>query len=136
MSFQLHERLAADCIHVSDLKVCSVLLMNDARYPWLILVPRRSGLTDLHQIEVSEQPQVFREITLASSALETLHNPHKLNVAALGNQVPQLHIHIIARRTDDATWPAPVWGVGEPMSYAQAELDSELTRMRAALSQE
>ena len=134
MTFVVHERLAADCVEVCDLPVCKVLLMNDARYPWLILVPRRDDLTDLHQIEAGEQKQVFAEITKVSKALEAIYSPHKLNVAALGNQVPQLHIHIIARQTDDAAWPGPVWGVGESTPYATQALTQTAARVREALA--
>ena len=134
MTFQLHERLAADCAEVCDLSVCKVLLMNDARYPWLILVPRRNGLTDLHQINPDEQATVFGEITLASTTLETLFSPHKLNVAALGNQVPQLHIHVIARQTHDAAWPGPVWGVGEPVPYSNSDQAALVNQLREALA--
>ena len=135
MTFVLHERLAADCVEVCDLEICKVLLMNDARYPWLILVPRRDGLTDLHQISQDEQAQVFAEITQASEVLETLYSPHKLNVAALGNQVPQLHIHVIARKTDDEAWPGPVWGVGESDLYEAAALTHAGEQLRATFSQ-
>lgn len=134
MTFRLNARLATDCIEVRDLAVCKVLMMNDARYPWLILVPQRHGLTDLHQIHRDEQAIVFNEITLASNALEQLFSPHKLNVAALGNQVPQLHIHVIARKTDDAAWPGPVWGVGEPVSYSNSEKSLLLNQLREALA--
>ena len=134
MSFQLHERLAADCFEVTDLAICKVLLMNDARYPWLILVPQREALTDLHQIAHSEQAQVFAEITRVSHALEQLTSPYKLNVAALGNQVPQLHIHVIARNKDDEAWPGPVWGVGTARNYKQSESAAFLTQLKTVLS--
>ena len=134
MTFTLHERLAADSVEVCDFDVCKVLLMNDARYPWLILVPKRDQLTDLHQIEASEQAQVFAEITKAAEALEAIYSPFKLNVAALGNQVPQLHIHVIARQTDDDAWPGPVWGVGESTPYSSQALAQAVENVRGILA--
>ena len=132
MSFKLHERLAEDCFEICNLEICTILLMNDARYPWLILVPRRPDLRDLHEIAEAEQAQVFAEITQASQVLESLYAPHKLNVAALGNQVPQLHIHVIARTQDDPAWPGPVWGVGAAEAYSESTLAERLLALQGA----
>ncbi|NKC01352.1 MAG: HIT domain-containing protein [Pseudomonadales bacterium] len=132
--FELHERLTADCHLVTELKVSTVLLMDDARYPWLVLVPRRPGLRDLHQIDVSEQPIVFAEISQTSAALEHLYDPLKLNVAALGNQVPQLHIHVIARFAEDEAWPGPVWGIGSGEPYDPDTLAQTIAKLQAQLS--
>ena len=93
--------------------------MNDARYPWLILVPQVSGMRDLHNLSTKQYQAVTQEIVQVSEVLESLAQAHKMNVGALGNMVPQLHIHIIARQTNDAAWPAPVWGVGEAQPYSQ-----------------
>ncbi len=111
--FQLHERLAADTVLVCELTLCSCLLMQDSRYVWLILVPRIPGMRDLHNIPEKHRGDLFAEIDQASRALEQVADAHKINVAALGNQVPQLHVHVIARQTNDAAWPGPVWGVGQ-----------------------
>ena len=115
--FELHPRLAADCAHLAELELSTLLLMNDARFPWCILVPRLPGLKDLHDVPRARWQTLFQEIDAVSRALQSATGAHKLNVAALGNQVPQLHIHVIARATDDAAWPGPVWGVGKPEPY-------------------
>ncbi|MDA0663334.1 MAG: HIT family protein [Proteobacteria bacterium] len=131
--FALHERLAADTVEAARWPLCRVLLMNDSRYPWLILVPARADMTEIHRLDPSDQAQLMTEITRASRALETLHRPDKINVAALGNMVPQLHIHVVARfRTDDA-WPGPIWGAHPPRPYAAADLDRALNTLRALL---
>ena len=115
----LHSKLAADTFEVLSLEVSQLLLMNDARYPWLILVPQVSGMRDLHNLSTKQYQAVTQEIVQVSEVLESLAQAHKMNVGALGNMVPQLHIHIIARQTNDAAWPAPVWGVGEAQPYSQ-----------------
>ena len=117
--FILHSKLAADTFEVLSLEVSQLLLMNDARYPWLILVPQVSGMRDLHNLSTKQCQAVTQEIVQVSEVLESLAQAHKMNVGALGNMVPQLHIHIIARQTNDAAWPAPVWGVGEAQPYSQ-----------------
>ena len=117
--FILHSKLVADTFEVLSLEVSQLLLMNDARYPWLILVPQVSGMRDLHNLSTKQYQAVTQEIVQVSEVLESLAQAHKMNVGALGNMVPQLHIHIIARQTNDAAWPAPVWGVGEAQPYSQ-----------------
>ena len=131
--FSLHERLAADTSLVCELPLSSCLLMNDARYPWLILVPRLPDLRDLHEVPAEHRLALFEEIDLASRALVKLHHAYKINVAALGNQVPQLHIHVIARQQDDPAWPGPVWGEGTPVSYNQADLQERLNQLQTQL---
>ncbi|XOV84755.1 MAG: HIT domain-containing protein [bacterium] len=132
-NFTLHEQLVADTTLVCELALSSALLMNDARYPWLVLVPRLAELRDLHEVPVEHRLTLFEEIDQTSSALLELTNAYKINVAALGNQVPQLHIHVIARQNNDAAWPGPVWGVGSPVAYRQAELHKLLTQLRSRL---
>ncbi|MBX3504618.1 MAG: HIT domain-containing protein [Parvibaculum sp.] len=117
MSFELHERLAADTFLVTDLALCRVLLMNDRRFPWLILVPRRPGLRDFDDVAGAEKADFHAEIDLASAVLREATGAEKMNVAALGNMVPQLHVHVIARFSGDAAWPSPVWGVGQVEPY-------------------
>lgn len=131
--FVLHERLRADTFHVSDMPLCRVLLMNDQRWPWLVLVPRQPDLRDLHNVEAADQPQLWQEIDKASRHLEQRFSAFKLNVAALGNLVPQLHIHVIARFEDDPAWPGPVWGVGEAMPYAREAADTLVRELAQAL---
>lgn len=118
MSFELHQQLAADCFVVGDLPLCRVLLANDARYPWFILVPRRVDIKEIHQLDTDDRNQLWLESDWFSRQLDQLFAPDKLNIAALGNMVPQLHIHHIVRfKTDDA-WPAPVWGKFPAQAYA------------------
>lgn len=110
MTFALHPQLAADCIPVGDLPVCRVLLMNNRQFPWLVLVPRREGLRDIFELTPEDYAIVSEEIRQVAEKLATLTSAHKMNIAALGNLVPQLHIHVIARFTHDVAWPQPVWG--------------------------
>lgn len=114
-SFELDPRLAADTVPVGDLALCRVLLMNDARFPWIILVPRRPGLTELHQLEPEDGRQLWREIRTAGTLLAQFGT--KINTGALGNLVPQLHIHVVARTAGDPAWPGPVWGSGPRRPY-------------------
>ncbi|MGA4550858.1 HIT domain-containing protein [Methylorubrum aminovorans] len=116
-AFSLDPRLAADTHPVGDLALCSVLLMDDARFPWLILVPRRPNLSELTDLTPEEARLAFEEIRIAVGVVQSLARPDKVNVAALGNVVSQLHIHVVARFRSDPAWPGPVWGVGEPKPY-------------------
>lgn len=133
MTWALHPQLAADTVWVTSLALSEVLLMNDANYPWLILVPRVDGIRDLVDLHEEAQLVLMREIAAASRALRALCSPHKLNVAALGNQVAQLHVHVIARQTDDAAWPTPVWGRVPARAYETDALASRLQALRDAL---
>lgn len=118
--FELHPKLAADTHSVIDWPICRVLLMNDERFPWLILVPAMAGLRELHDIASPAREQLWAEVDHASRHLAEMTQADKMNVAALGNQVPQLHIHVIARFEDDTAWPNPVWGHGAAEPYADA----------------
>jgi len=128
--FELHERLAADTAFIADWKLSRVLLMNDARYPWIILVPRKFGLREMHDLSVGDETVLMKEITRASLALETITNAHKINIGALGNIVQQLHIHIVARNPGDPAWPGPVWGNGTAQPYDPAVLKERAEHMR------
>jgi len=132
--FILHSKLAADTFEVLSLKVSQLLLMNDARYPWLILVPEVSDMRDLHNLSTKQYHSVTQEIAQVSKVLESVTQAHKMNVGALGNMVPQLHIHIIARQTNDAAWPAPVWGVGEAQPYSQDAAKTLVQQIASKLS--
>jgi diadenosine tetraphosphate (Ap4A) HIT family hydrolase len=132
--FALDSRLDADTLQVGRLALSRVLLMNDARYPWLILVPERPDLADMIDLPESEQALLMREIAAASSALRTLFNPDKLNVGALGNRVRQLHVHVLARFVSDSAWPGPVWGVGEAQPYPPHMAGVTLDRIATALT--
>ena len=109
--FQLHERLAADTAEVTALRLCRVLLMRDTRYPWLILVPERADITEIHLMQSAYRMQLMAEIVAASEVVAELFQPDKINVGALGNLVPQSHVHVLGRRRDDQAWPGPVWGL-------------------------
>lgn len=129
--FELHERLAADTVTITDWPLCRILLMNDATYPWLILVPRRHGVTEMHELDPSDRATLMEEITEASRRLHHHANADKMNVAALGNVVPQLHVHVIARFVGDAAWPKPVWGVMPAQPFGEAELARKIAELQA-----
>lgn len=131
--FVLDPRLGGDTHFVCDLELSCVLLMDDARFPWLILVPRRANLRELTDLDIAAQQRLLSEINRCARAVQALFTPDKLNIAALGNMVAQLHVHIIARRADDAAWPHPVWGFGERVAYASDVLDERLDALRRAL---
>jgi diadenosine tetraphosphate (Ap4A) HIT family hydrolase len=133
-SFSLHPRLAADCAEAGDLPLCRLLLMRDRRFPWCILVPRIAGLTALHQVPEERRMDWFSELDAVSRAVLDLPGITRINVGALGNLVPQLHVHVIGRHPDDAAWPGPVWGSGPAEVPPDAEVDSLLRTLRAALS--
>ena len=131
--FVLHPRLAGDTFEIGRLELCRVLLMNDSRYPWLILVPERGELVELVDLTATEHHRLTDEIRAVSIGLRELFKPDKLNVAALGNMVPQLHVHVIARfKTDDA-WPRPVWGGLPAPPYEAAQAVKRVNDLRAAL---
>lgn len=131
--WSLHTQLAQDTVPIGDLPLARVLLANDANYPWLILVPRLPGLVELIDLEDNAQVQLLGEIAAAANALKTVTRCDKLNIAALGNQVPQLHVHIIARRHTDAAWPKPVWGMKPPISYEQGQRTILIDALRQLL---
>ena len=131
--FPIDPRLEADTHAVGDLALSRLLLMNEARFPWLILVPRIAGARELIDLDEADQRSLLIEIGHVGRVLETLLRPDKLNIAALGNQVPQLHIHVIARFTGDAAWPQPVWGRGERIAYTARDRDTRIAELRAAL---
>ena len=133
-AFELHPRLAADCIELGDLPLSRLLLSKDSRFPWCILVPRRNGLREFHDLSAEEGALLFDEIDRVSRALIATCGAHKLNVGALGNLVPQLHVHVIARQPDDAAWPGPVWGTGPAEPYADPEVIADPLRRALGLS--
>ena len=134
MTFELDERLAADTETVTDWPLCRVLLMKDANYPWLILVPRIEGAVNLHDLDEGPAIQAMKEAQRASELLADLTGSAKTNVAALGNVVAQLHIHVIARFESDAAWPGPVWGVVPARPYGEQEWHQRLEELRRAFS--
>lgn len=130
--FDLDPRLAADTAFVADWPLCRMLLMDDARYPWLILVPRRPGAVELDDLEEGERMQLMREIHRAMKVLRGSAECDKLNVGALGNIVRQLHVHVVARREGDAAWPGPVWGHGSAQRYPAKARDALVAHCRSA----
>jgi diadenosine tetraphosphate (Ap4A) HIT family hydrolase len=132
-AFELDPRLAADSLPVQALGLCDVRLHRDARYPWLLLIPRVPGAVEILDLDPDDQDRLWREIRVAARVLQALHRPTKLNVAALGNQVRQLHVHVIARSADDAAWPGPVWGAHPPLPYAPEVASARIEEVRAAL---
>ena len=134
--WSLHPQLAQDTVLIGDLPLARALLTNDANYPWLILVPRLPGLVELIDLEESAQVQLLGEIGATARALKGITRCDKLNIAALGNQVPQLHVHVIARRHTDAAWPKPVWGVKPQLAYEKAQQRAFLESLRQSLKSE
>ncbi len=132
-SFRLHLRLEADTTMVTDWALSRVLLMNDARYAWLILVPRRAGMSELHDLKHAERMVLIEELSRASAGLKSLTAATKINIGALGNLVPQLHVHVVARSEGDAAWPGPVWGLGATVAYEQSVKDALVEKLRAGL---
>jgi diadenosine tetraphosphate (Ap4A) HIT family hydrolase len=132
--FLLHPRLAQDCVELARLPLCRLLLMKERRYPWLILVPQRPGVTEIFQLPESEQQQLLRESSSLARSLMAEFAADKLNIAAIGNLVPQLHLHHVLRYRHDPAWPGPVWGRFTPEPYAAGELQQIQGRLRRALS--
>lgn len=130
--FALDSRLQNDTLHVASLTLCEVLLMNDARFPWLVLVPRQPQRVEVCDLTQDDQALLWREVTQASQALRSLAPFDKLNLGALGNIVRQLHIHVVGRREGDAAWPGPVWGSGTAAPYEKEALASLLAHLRDA----
>ena len=133
--FQLDPRLAADTFLVGETPLSQVLLMNDARYPWLILVPRRSDVTEPFELSEADQAQLWQESMRLGEAMKAHFAADKLNIAALGNQVAQLHVHHIARFHADDAWPGPVWGIGSAVPYRNTGLDALMEDLRSLLQQ-
>ncbi len=121
--FQLHPTLAEDCIPLGRFTLCRVLLMNDANYPWFILVPEREGVEEIYQLSGKDQARLIQESSHLAQRLAETYTADKMNVAALGNLVPQLHIHHIVRYRSDPAWPQPVWGKAPPVRYQPVQVE-------------
>ena len=133
MTFSLDPRLAADTFSLGDLSLCRVLLMNDSRFPWLILVPRRADLSEIFDLAASERAVLIEEAARAAEKLKALAGADKINIGALGNAVAQLHVHLVARRAGDAAWPGPVWGAGQASPYEAEAAATLVDHLRRAL---
>jgi diadenosine tetraphosphate (Ap4A) HIT family hydrolase len=129
----LHPQLERDTVPIGDLALCRVLLINDANYPWMLLVPRRPDVVEIIDLNDADQVQLMAEIAQASKAIKAMTGCAKINAAALGNVVPQLHVHVIARGHSDPAWPKPVWGAVPPIAYGESALRSVLTDLRERL---
>jgi diadenosine tetraphosphate (Ap4A) HIT family hydrolase len=127
--FTLHPRLQADTVVLAELPLSLLLLMDDARYPWFVLVPRRWDIQEIYQLDEPDRQQLLLESCQLGAAAMEAFGGDKLNVATLGNLVPQLHLHHVVRYRDDAAWPAPVWGRGESIPYTQAQQEEVSSRL-------
>jgi diadenosine tetraphosphate (Ap4A) HIT family hydrolase len=135
MPFTLHLTLARDTVEVARLPLCRVLLMKDRRFTWVILVPEREAVREIHELAPEDRARLIEEIARVGEALQRLFEPDKLNVGALGNIVPQLHVHVVARFATDAAWPGPVWGSGAAVPYDDEELEVSRGRLASELGQ-
>ena len=134
--FSLHPQLHKDCYEIGDLTLCRVLLVNDCNYPWLILVPRREDISEIYQLTEQDQRQLTHESSHVARLMADHFRADKMNIAALGNQVPQLHIHHIARFHSDGAWPGPVWGVAQAMPYSEDKKQQLLRELKDILGVE
>ena len=132
-SFKLHPRLQQDCIGLGRFELCQLLLMNDSQYPWFILVPEIADIKEIYQLSKTNRQLLAEESNYLSENLAQLYTPDKLNIAAIGNLVPQLHIHHIARYQTDIAWPAPVWGQFNAIPYTQTQLTATTTTIKSQL---
>jgi len=132
--FALHPRLAADTVALGDWPLSRMLLMNDGRFPWVILVPARPDLREIHDLLPADRAALIEEVARASALIQQAFKADKMNVAALGNQVPQLHIHIIARFATDPAWPAPVWGQGPARLMSEPERTERIRLLQPLLA--
>ena len=130
-SFVLDHRLEESSFFIEDWDLCCVRLKNDATWPWLYLVPRRLSIREIHDLPQVDLTQLMQEISLASRALLAVYQPEKINTAALGNMVPQLHVHVFARFKDDPAWPKPVWAVQrDEISYTDSEAHTQIEKLK------
>lgn len=134
--FTLDSRLQQDCLLVGDFPLCRLLLMNDASYPWFILVPQREEVSEIFQLDGADQRQLWQETSLLAEILKDTFAADKMNVATLGNVVSQLHMHVIVRRRDDAAWPAPVWGRQPARPYEDAQIRQIIDKLRLVLTED
>jgi diadenosine tetraphosphate (Ap4A) HIT family hydrolase len=133
LPWSLHPQLEQHAETIGDLALSRLLVSRDANYPWLLLVPRRPGASEIIDLGAADQRQLMTEIATVSGALKTLTACDKLNVAAIGNMVPQLHVHIVARRRDDPAWPKPVWGAAPPRNWDPAALEHLVATLRGKI---
>ncbi|MBN0986058.1 HIT domain-containing protein [Amphritea pacifica] len=134
--FELDSRLDNDCITLGDFPLCRLLLMNDANYPWFILVPRRAEASEIYHLSPADQAQLLHESSFLSENLHDVFDGDKMNIAALGNMVKQLHIHHVVRFEDDPAWPAPVWGAVTAKPYTEDQIQEIHQKLQMMMPQE
>ena len=134
MNFQLHPRLQQDCIRIGRFDLCQLLMMNDSQYPWFILVPEIADVSELYQLTQAQRALFIEESCYLAEQLATLFNADKMNVANIGNLVPQLHIHHIVRYSTDIAWPVPVWGKFPAIPYTEQQITVQINRIESGLS--
>jgi diadenosine tetraphosphate (Ap4A) HIT family hydrolase len=132
-TFQLHPRLKEDCIAIGRFDLCQLLMMNDSQYPWFILVPERADIKEIYQLSKSERHTLTEESSYLAENLATLYEADKMNIAAIGNLVPQLHIHHVVRYQSDKAWPAPVWGRFAAVPYTQQQIIDNIALVQRAV---
>ena len=132
--FQLHPRLQQDCITLGKFDLFQLLMMNDSQYPWFILVPELADITEIYQLSRTERLMLTEESNYLAKNLATLFSADKMNIAAIGNLVPQLHLHHVVRYQSDRAWPAPVWGKFASIPYTDDQLIATITRVKAQLT--
>jgi len=133
LNFVLHPRLAADTLPIGDLPLCRVLLLNDRRFAWLVLVPRRANAVEIHELEPKDRAALIEEVAAAGAALKKFSGAEKINIGALGNIVSQLHVHVVARSNADPAWPGPVWGFGAAVAYETATAQNLVAKLAQEL---
>ena len=136
LEFELHPQLAQDCIPLGEFPLCRLLLINDANYPWFVLVPRRAGVSEIYHLSSEDQMQLMRESCFLAENLADTFAARKMNVASLGNMVPQLHLHHIVRFDNDPAWPGPVWGKLPASSYSAEQVRDIRTKLQILMSGE
>jgi diadenosine tetraphosphate (Ap4A) HIT family hydrolase len=130
--FELDYRLEGDCVFIGSLSLCRILLMKDANFPWILLVPQRSDISEVYELDSDDQEQLIWESSFVAERLMDTFDGDKMNIAALGNVVPQLHIHHVVRTQTDPAWPNPVWGAVPARAYLTSDLDKRVALLRKA----
>ncbi len=131
--FQLHPQLAADTVALGQFRLSLLLLHKDANYPWLILVPKRESVREIYHLSEADQQQLLRESSHLAEVMTSIYAPTKINIAALGNSVPQLHLHHVARFDTDPAWPGAIWGAVDAKPYDTALLEKRVARLQSSL---
>lgn len=132
-AFQLHTRLEQDCLVVGHFSLSKLLMMNDKQFPWFILVPQRNHISEIYQLDASDRQQLLTESCVLAEKLTQIYQPDKLNIATIGNLVPQLHVHHIVRYQSDLAWPAPVWGKHPPYPYPEPAAQEAIVCLQKSL---